>query len=251
MTHAIDVHSEQAQLFGRRYRELREDPYRSAFHYGRSRLADLLEETLGPGEGRDALDAGCGSGYWLGWLADNGFNTHGIDGSEDMVALARAEVPGTRVDVGDVRSLPYGDASFDVALSVEVIRYLPDPDRALAELHRVLRPGGTAIVTGAPRFALHGYSWINPITTALKPKRFTALRQYFTTVGGMRRMMERAGFRDVVVRADFLGPFPWLDRISPRMSRAVLSAWAPLDRRVAGVPGTRNFCNHLTAIGRR
>lgn len=232
------------------YRDLRGDPYSSVFGYGRHRIGEFLEERLPPGDGRRALDAGCGSGYWLDWLAERGWTAHGVDSSSVMVGQAR-RVPGARVGLADVRHLPYADETFDLVLSIEVIRYLPDTHRVLRELHRVLKPGGVAVVTGSPRFALHGYAALNRIIAKLKPKRFIPLRQYFTTYGELGRSLRRTGFRRVEVVARFLGPFPWLYRLSPRLCRRALVWWAPIDERIAGRPGTRNLCNHLIAVARR
>jgi SAM-dependent methyltransferase len=66
-----------------------------------------------------------------------------IDQSERMVELARARGVDTRV--GDVQELPFDDASFDVVVAAWMLYHVPDLDRGLAELERVLRPGGRLV----------------------------------------------------------------------------------------------------------
>jgi SAM-dependent methyltransferase len=72
-----------------------------------------------------------------------------IDASDSMVALAErrlAAYPNVHVRTGDVAALPYGDRSLDAAVCTQVYEYVPDVDRALAELYRVLKPGGRAVI---------------------------------------------------------------------------------------------------------
>jgi ubiquinone/menaquinone biosynthesis C-methylase UbiE len=105
-----------------------------------------------PRLGEDAIDVGCGPGFLCADLAagvgDQG-SVLGIDQSESMLALARARCaawPWVRFAPGDAISLPAGDASFDLATSTQVLEYVADVDVALAEIARVLRPGGRALL---------------------------------------------------------------------------------------------------------
>lgn len=103
--------------------------------------------------GWHVLDAGCGSGSFLPMLAElvgRDGRVTGIDLAEENVALAaaRTTVCPLRTDLGDLRRLPYPDASFDAAWCANAVQYLDDEDlrRALAELRRVVRPGGVIAV---------------------------------------------------------------------------------------------------------
>jgi SAM-dependent methyltransferase len=102
---------------------------------------------LGDVAGRDVLDAGCGAGPLSAWLAENGANVVGIDGSSAMVALARERVrPPARFAVADLAApLDFPDASFDLVVASLVLHYLEDWDGPLRELRRVLRPGGALV----------------------------------------------------------------------------------------------------------
>jgi arsenite methyltransferase len=72
-----------------------------------------------------------------------------IDASESMVELARhrcAAMSWAQPRVGDVAALPYADHIFDAAVCTQVYEYLPEVDRALVQLYRVLKPGGRAVI---------------------------------------------------------------------------------------------------------
>ena len=101
-----------------------------------------------PVEAGDAvLDLGCGSGYAARALrdADDAGRAYGLDGAPEMVANARDYTDDPRVSylVGDFGTLPFADDSIDHAFSMEAFYYAADPVGTLAELRRVLRPGGT------------------------------------------------------------------------------------------------------------
>src|SRR4051812_32850353 len=102
--------------------------------------------------GERVLDVGSGPGFLVASLADAvgpGGAVHGVDPSEPMNAAARDLLgtrPWARIDDGDAVQLPYADGAFDAAVSTQVYEYVADLPRALAELRRVLRPGGRALV---------------------------------------------------------------------------------------------------------
>ncbi len=113
--------------------------------------ARVLEQlVLEPGE--RVIDLGCGPGLLVAEMASRVGATGrvvGIDASPDMLALAErrcAALHQVQLQRGDVAALPFGDGAFDVAVCVQVYEFVPDVRRALRELHRVLTPGGRAIV---------------------------------------------------------------------------------------------------------
>lgn len=108
--------------------------------------------------GKRVLDVGCGNGYVLSRYARHGAETHGIDLTETALALSRQRfalegLAGTfrRTD-GD--RIPYPDAQFDIACSMGVLHHIADPRPMLAELRRVLKPGGRLIL-----MLYHRNSW--------------------------------------------------------------------------------------------
>lgn len=122
-----------------------------------SRLAGAaFLDWLDPGAGWRWLDVGCGSGAFSGMLVERcaPASVNGIDPSEEQLAFARARVASSRVrfDVGDATAVPFPDAAFDAAVMPLVIFFVPEPARGVAEMARVVRPGG--VVTA--------YAWDMP-----------------------------------------------------------------------------------------
>ena len=117
-------------------------------------LHAILRGALGSGAGR-ALDAGCGSGFQTAILEELGYETHGIDLSPRLVALAKSRVPGAAIALGDVQALPYGDATFDaVTCCGSTLSFVDAPGRALVEIGRVLRPGGRLLLECEHKWSL-------------------------------------------------------------------------------------------------
>ena len=97
-------------------------------------------------QGQDVLDLGCAGGFMAEALAQRGANVTGIDPAEGAIEAARqhARKSGLRIgyDVGVGEALPYADASFDSVVCVDVLEHVADLNRVLAQVTRVLRPGG-------------------------------------------------------------------------------------------------------------
>jgi ubiquinone/menaquinone biosynthesis C-methylase UbiE len=100
-------------------------------------------------EGRRILDAGCGSGPLSAALRDGGAIVTGFDSSAAMVELARRRLGAdAALSVGDLgQPLPYADGAFDDVVASLVLHYLRDWTEPLAELRRVLAPGGRLILS--------------------------------------------------------------------------------------------------------
>jgi len=100
--------------------------------------------------GEDLLDVGCGTGVLcreaLKAVGADGSVT-GIDLSESMLGVAAVASPGARLHQGDATEIPCADESFDVVTSAFMLMFVPDQMKALAEMWRVLRPGGRLIVS--------------------------------------------------------------------------------------------------------
>jgi ubiquinone/menaquinone biosynthesis C-methylase UbiE len=103
---------------------------------------EVLTRLLGDGSG-SLLDVGCGTGSYTAALAERGWEATGVDISEDMLRLARAR--GIRAVHADATSLPFGDASFDAAISVFTNTDVDDLAAVVREIARVLRPGAPLV----------------------------------------------------------------------------------------------------------
>jgi ubiquinone/menaquinone biosynthesis C-methylase UbiE len=250
--HAVEVHTQQAAEFEGRYQTFANDPYASTFTYGRKKIEELIDGELRHlPRGSRVLDIGCGTGFNVRQLAERGFEVSGVEPSGSMRENAQKENPGARIIDGDAESLPFPDASFDAVLMIEVIRYLADPARALAEAARVLRPGGLAIVTIAPLFSANGYALLNLVTSRVQLPTFTKVRHSFMTSASAYATALRAGFSSAAVHGRFLGPWQGLGRLAPQALRRVLLACEPLDDLLADRPILRELTNHLVLVARR
>ncbi|WP_137180425.1 class I SAM-dependent methyltransferase [Roseomonas sp. AR75] len=204
-----------------------------------ARVLDALRAR--PGADGPLLDAGCGTGGLLRRLAAEmpALPAVGLDFLPQAAGRAAAK-SGRPVTAGDTNSLPFPDASFGAAVSIDVICHAGvEPARALAEFHRVLRSGGTLILN------LPAFEWLR----SAHDLRVHNARRF--TRDGAARLLAEAGFtaiqgrywnslllplmvlqRKVLQRrpdapSDVTEFPPWLD--------ASLHAVSELERRVAGV----------------
>jgi len=115
------------------------------FHVRRARVLDLLPQKLGR-----VLDVGCGPGVMVNAVLERGGSFEGRDLSPEMVAESIdkfGHLPNVNFKTGDIENIDLPDASCDQVLAMAVIEYLSSPDKALAEISRVLNPGGVAVIT--------------------------------------------------------------------------------------------------------
>jgi ubiquinone/menaquinone biosynthesis C-methylase UbiE len=174
----------------------------------------------GGAAGLDVLDVGCGQGIDLVGFARAGARVTGIDLTPRHVELARAHLAATgqegTVVNGDAESLPFPDESFDRVSSNGVLHHTPNMESALAEIRRVLRPGGHARILVYNKRSLHywleQFLWQGVIHRGLLEERSMAgvlsrgverssvdarplVRVY--SPRRLRGMLTAAGFRDV------------------------------------------------------
>jgi ubiquinone/menaquinone biosynthesis C-methylase UbiE len=152
------------------------------------------ELELQPGD--ELLDVGCGS---AGLLVDHAAHVRyvaGLDASELQVSMARKHLAeriaeGTaEIVLGDAGALSWDDGRFSVVTSVNALKFVPDPEQALREIHRVLRPGGRVAVTmGEAEQAPAGS------TAAV----VNAWGEWQWSAAAAQQAMEEVGFVDVAV----------------------------------------------------
>jgi ubiquinone/menaquinone biosynthesis C-methylase UbiE len=153
-----------------------------------------------PEEGR-VLDVGCGPGFVGARIAGArpGLRVVGVDRDETVLAQAR-----TRIEVvrGEAEALPFAGQAFDGVYSRLLLRHLRRPDAALADMHRVLRPGGIAIVLDSDDGALVMDPVPPPFAAALAARQETFRRRGADPRIGRRlpALLRRAAFIDVAVR---------------------------------------------------
>lgn len=177
-----------------------------------------LLDAAGIGPGNRVLDVGCGSGELLEHLQDQGARPGGVDPAARMVELARARAVGADVRRGDVEHLPFDDAAFDAVLAVNAVQFADDLDDALAEIARVLVPGG---VVGLAGWAERSRNDLDGINVALAeaddedPPEDGPLR----LPGGLAAVLADAGWE---VLDSGIVPAPWTARNADDLVRGIL-----------------------------
>jgi SAM-dependent methyltransferase len=189
------------------------------WYRGRRTVLDGVIAGLGLPPAARILDAGCGSGRNMVELARYGGVT-GIELSETSVALARRRGAGEVIS-GSVLEMPFADASFDLAVSLDVIEHLEDDLTALRELRRTVAPGGALLVT------VPAYQWLWSGHDEINHHH----RRY--TRRSLQRTAERAGWRQerTTYFNSLLLPVAILlrvlDRVNTKTTESSLDLWVP------------------------
>jgi SAM-dependent methyltransferase len=189
------------------------------WYRGRRTVIERVLCRLGLPAGARILDAGCGSGRNMIELARHGAVT-GVELSPTSVALARARHSGDVIE-GSVLEMPFADASFDLAVSLDVIEHLEDDLAALQELRRTVAPGGALLVT------VPAYQWLWSGHDVVNHHH----RRY--TRATLQRVAERAGWRQqrttyfnsLLLPAAIL--LRVLDRVNTKTTESSLDLWVP------------------------
>ncbi|MGH9607845.1 MAG: class I SAM-dependent methyltransferase [Terracidiphilus sp.] len=189
-----------------------------AFVHG---LAGGVLEWLAPRPGESILDLGCGDGQLTVRLADSGAIVRGFDASPQMAAAARSR--GVDVDEGSAERLPYQGAAFDAVFSNAVLHWIRDQDAMLAQVRRVLKPGGRFV---AEMGALGNIAAIRVALMAVASRHGFDGREdnvnYYPTPDEYTRRLERHGFN--VERIELI-PRP------TRLAEGGMAAWIRTFRR--------------------
>jgi SAM-dependent methyltransferase len=171
-------------------------------------VADAEERALVdlglPDRGR-LLDLGCGPGAVATRIGARrpDLRIWGVDRDAGVLALAARRLTALRADAAD---LPFPSSSFDGVHARLVLRHLPDPARALAEVRRVLRPGGRVVLADSDDGALVIHPWPEDIARALRAKHESARRRGADPLIGRRlvALLREAGFSNLVARTQVI-----------------------------------------------
>jgi SAM-dependent methyltransferase len=183
------------------------------------------------------LDVACGSGLAIELARLRGACCSGIDASARLVAVARDRNPDCDIRVGDMHALQWDPASFDVVTSFRGI-WGTTPG-AVAEIHRVLRPGGRVGIT------VWGHLKVSPGAWALAPFRLAAAQKVDNQAvmvslgrpGAGEQLLESHGFRDIE-RVEV--PFGW-EFADPQLYARALASTGPAYEAIQNVGETEFY----------
>jgi ubiquinone/menaquinone biosynthesis C-methylase UbiE len=173
--------------------------------------------TAGLGDGAEVLEIAPGPGYLAIEMARDGrLRVTGLDVSTTFVELATAAAREARVGVefrtGDAANMPFGDGVFELAVSQAAFKNFSRPGRALAEIHRVLRPGGTAVIQDMNRdttaSAIAGEvrgMGLGPGSAAMTRVVLGQLRHRAYSPSQFERLVAESPFRTCEISTDGIG----------------------------------------------
>lgn len=168
-------------------------------------VGDIFLDWLALPKGLAWIDVGCGTGAFTQLVVDRcqPAEVQGIDPSESQLAFARQRPAAktARFQIGDATALPFEDKRFDVAAMALALFFVPEPEKGVAEMMRVVRPGGTvaAYVWDIP----NGGFPIDPIIAALRAMGKTPVlppRADISTLDALEALWKRCGLDAVEAR---------------------------------------------------
>jgi len=171
-----------------------------------SRLAgDVFLDWIAPKSGLRWVDVGCGNGAFTELLVQRcaPVEIQGIDPSEGQLKFARSRHTAglAHFQLGDAMALPFGDKSFDAAVMALVIFFVPEPAKGVAEMKRVVKPGGTI---SAYAWDMHGGVFpLEPMQAELRAmgrKPMLPPSHEISRIEALRTLWTSAGLTDVVTR---------------------------------------------------
>ncbi len=130
--------------------------------YEQTVRAQMVMSLLDPKQNEFILDVGCGSGRDIVTLAQKKCRCIGFDVSKNMIEEARKEllknnISDVELKIGDVINLDFSNEMFDKVFASEVLEHVPDCNKAVSEMSRVLKPGGALVITTPNRYSMYGF----------------------------------------------------------------------------------------------
>ena len=197
---------------------------------GQERRLAMIRRWAGLAEGDRVLVDGCGLGAYAARLLHTGAQVYAFDIEPQRAMAAHRRVPNTHVAAAE--AIPYAEGTFDLVLSHEVIEHVADDRAAIAEMVRVLRRGGRAIIFCPNRwypFETHGHYWrgayhfgntplVNYLPDALRNRLVPHVRAY--TRRGLRRLLDGLPVR-VVYHTRIMGAYDNIIARAPRLGRVL------------------------------
>lgn len=249
----VSYHDRAAGRFASEYHFLTSDYFHSAFTYGRKKLDVILDDVLRQfPSASNLLDIGCGTGEQLRKCREAGLRVTGLEPATNMRTIAQAGNPGVPILEGVVTDLPFPDRSFDLVLTIEVLRYLGHADlqRAYREMLRVLKPGGMVFFTIPNRYALTGFYLYDTGRRFLArlTRRTEPVHCEFVSPAQVRRDLRRLGARKITFRGSVVLPIRPLYRVNNIWGARTARWLEPLDDALSSQAWTTPFAARLVVM---
>lgn len=156
------------------------------------------------GRGEKLIEFGCATGAAANLLADFGFNVYSTDISGYAVRLAKKHYPDIKFSLQDMQELFTRDRNFDIVVAFDVVEHLKDPMIALMNAHKILKPGGTIILTTP-----NDYKHMSNDPTHINVKKPEA----------WKKILKRVGFKNIIIKQ--VSFIPYLYRVHWRLNYAL------------------------------
>jgi SAM-dependent methyltransferase len=197
------------------------------------RETTLIGRAIGSGDGRALLDVGAGTGRFTGIATAQRWAVTAFDAAPEMLGVVRDRYPSVRTVEGTLgETLPFADAGFEAVIAMRVVKYVPDTEAALAEIARVVAPGGSVVFDLANGRSLARFGYPSGSVSFVSPR-------------AVRPLLERVGLLPVAI---FAGPrlphHVYRHLAGARGARAVELAERALDALLPPGSGARNVVIH-------
>lgn len=171
----------------------------------------LLEEG---GAKRSLLDVGCGSGFMLSQLESSFGKTVGIDLAKESIEFGR-QFTNAALMVGDAEAMPFGEGEFDCIVSTDAFEHIPDDKKAIAEVHRVLKKGGVAVLyvpslCGLLSHTEAAHLYHDDHDNHMVDHRYYTKESLSALVESVGLKVEYVGFHDVFFQEFFTQALKWV-----------------------------------------
>jgi ubiquinone/menaquinone biosynthesis C-methylase UbiE len=195
-------------------------------------------------EGNLLLEIGCAEGFMTSELTGKVPHVIASDISLSYLRRAKAKVPCASFARLDIHNIPFGDNTFDCVVCAEVLEHTLSPFRALKEMHRVLRPASSLIISvpngmTLPRVFIHTFKRKKSMLS------FTNAHLNFYDTGSLLQILEVAGFAPEIITTDHV-PFPGLGSFGYRL----VTKYLPFIGEITIVKATKKEIDYWEKLGR-
>jgi SAM-dependent methyltransferase len=186
----------------------------------------LYQEVLtktGIGQGTNLLDVGCGAGSFCALAAARGSSVSGFDATQALIDIAKSRTPEGRFELGDMESLPYPEATFDVVTGFNSFLYAANPANALREARRVAAQGAWVVIAvwGRPEDC-KAAACLAAVGKLLPPPPPGATGPFaLSDVAALRQLVQEAGMSQIEINDV---DCPWVYKDAETTLRGLLSA---------------------------